>query len=165
MTKEELENVLNKKCKDIDCIKCLYNRYEKCSAIMAYDILKEAGCLREEIKLPVNKTGVLKTADELVKGAIQIQFDAGFPDVTYITENQSCKRQSVTVGTEHLYKDIKEEVDYSAVPVGSIVEFTDKKLNITDVVIIEYIKNGHLHYKHGSFNISSYDLKIIRWGA
>ncbi len=116
-----------------------------------YDILKEVGCLKEEIKLPVVKTWNLK------KEYKKFMQDAGISNATYTLKQE-----------EHPeYYDATETVDYSRIPVGSIIEVETVCRKHTFSFTVQSIEEDKICGAHMGFvllkNIKS--LKVIRSGA
>jgi hypothetical protein len=144
-----------------------YKEARGCKSRLAYDMLKEAGMLKEEIKTPVKKTGVHKTAEDLVEGAVLVTIPFKDDDSCYSVDNRHYPQRSyIPEGYEHFYKDIIEEVNYSQIPVGSIVNIRDKKSVNWYGSFVEF-KDGCVvlqtcgtSYTFSPYNIHS--LKIIK---
>jgi hypothetical protein len=157
--KEELIKSISKHCSEEPCSKCKYAGLLYCQVQRCYDILKETGCLKEDINLPVKKTGVLKTADEVYSKTTSITF-LGFGTVDNFSKNEMV---SVKDGFEFLYKDIQETIDYSQIPAGSVVEFANKIYK----EVISY-ERGYFRTVCDTSVYQSYPekslVKIIRWG-
>lgn len=157
MTKKELV----KKALTHHCYNLERNPYEKWVvedvAETSYDILKEAGMLKDEIKLPVKKTAKLdKIPDHTcILYPHHYQFSKGVTiDLQKYPELES-------------FCAVKEEVDYSVIPVGSIVECNWKVYYVT-------AHNGGFMYvcndlkSRGGRAIDYHNIEkinVIRWGA
>lgn len=180
MDKEELVKNVESHCNEsAGCIGCGYYKKPKgCKTRLAYDILQKAGCLKEEIKLPVVKTGVLMSPAEIVdcKTVGEIKLGYGILN-TPVTLGCFCKDiigKRIVVNSYRFpisfYKNIEDTVDYSQIPEGSIVEVVTKDHNIPRAIVIDRYKNNNIYYyafvdDERYFSYSDIvSLKIIRWG-
>lgn len=160
MDKNEL---FGKVVKRVDCDNCIKPHCLKCGVESAYDILKEAGMLKEDIKLPVVKTWTLKKdiketlSDLLPSISSWVVTDAY--DITEEPEEKTIK-----------YFDCKEEVDYSQIPEGSIVEFSIDGCTMCSCIIVKHEENSFWYGSltgcgnYGVHYSSIKSFKIIRWG-
>lgn len=104
--------------------------------------------------------GVLKSPDEIVKGATSITFDK---DLVLTKDNPDIGKLVDVTFPEYCYDNVKK--DYSAIPKGTIVELFTKFGSYIGVFEVSDVNDISIRFRdNSSFTIDSINIKnIIKW--
>ena len=138
-----------KKCNEADC------HLPNCNKIECYtNFLKSKHLSAPKPKqLPVKKTGVLKSPDEILKGSCSISF----------VDGSALRDDAIGIGKrfelnlpEYCYKDITETPDYSQVKVGDVVEIHHSLSKSPNYGIVQKNSNNMLSIVGKIDNINAF---------